>query len=364
MSHIVIDARESGTTSGRYVDKMIEHMHRIGTDHHVTLLAKSKRLEYLRGIAPTFEIVETPYQEFSLGEQLGFKRQIESLKPDLVHFPMVQQPAFYRGRVVTTMQDLTTIRFRNPAKNAVVFWAKQQIYKWLNKRVAHRSTHIITISEFVKKDVASYCHIPLGKITVTLESSDEMPPGSAPYDPVHEKPFIMYVGRPTPHKNLRRLIDAFVLLQKTNPELKLVLAGKKDANYALHEAYVKKQDIKNVIFTDFIPDDQLRWLFENCRAYIFPSLSEGFGLPGLEAMRHGAPVVASTATSIPEVLGDAAEYFDPYDVQDMANKIDLVINDQTKRSKMIEAGKHQAAKYSWRRMAQQTLDVYSQALKS
>lgn len=364
MSHIVIDARESGTTSGRYVDKMIEHMHRIGTDHRVTLLAKAKRLEYLRGIAPTFEVVETPYEEFSLGEQLGFKRQIEMLKPDLVHFPMVQQPAFYRGRVVTTMQDLTTIRFRNPTKNAVVFWAKQQVYKWLNKHVAHKSAHIITISEFVKKDLATYCHVPLDKITVTLESSDEMPPGSSPYTSVEDKPFLMYVGRPTPHKNLERLIEAHHKLRVNHPDLLLILAGKKDVNYALHEKRVKAKGYSGVIFTDFISDAQLRWLYENCQAYCFPSLSEGFGLPGLEAMRHGAPVVASTSTSLPEILGDAAVYFDPLDVIDMAAKIGSVVDDETTRSQMIQAGYAQAAKYSWERMARQTLAVYDRVLKS
>ena len=364
MSHIVIDARESGTTSGRYVDKMIEHMHRIGTDHRVTLLAKAKRLEYLRGIAPTFEVVETPYEEFSLGEQLGFKRQIEMLKPDLVHFPMVQQPAFYRGRVVTTMQDLTTIRFRNPTKNAVVFWAKQQVYKWLNKRVAHKSALLITPTEFVKNDVASYCHVPLEKITVTYESSDEMPAGSAPYEPAANKPFIMYVGRPTPHKNLDRLIEAHQQLRLEHPELLLVLVGKKDANYQLHERSIKDRNYQGIYFTDFVSDAQLRWLFEHCLAYIFPSLSEGFGLPALEAMLHGAPVVSSTATCLPEVYGEAAHYFDPYSVEDMAAKINEVINDEALRSSLIKKGYRQAAKYSWERMARQTLAVYDRVLKS
>ena len=189
-----------------------------------------------------------------------------------------------------------------------------------------------------------------------------MPEGSAPYAPVAGKDFIMYLGRPTPHKNLGRLIEAFEILQRTHPDLYLVLAGKKDFNYEIHEKNVHRMGLKHVIFTDFIPDDQLRWLFEHCRAYIFPSLSEGFGLPGLEAMLHGAPVVSSNATCLPEVHGDACEYFDPLSVEDMASKIASVIDDETKRSNLIEKGYVQAGKFSWSRMAQQTLEVYEKAL--
>lgn len=362
MGHIVIDARESGTTSGRYVDKLIEYLHALKPDHTITLLTKPHRVEFLRELAPGFIVNETKHKEFTFAEQIGFMKLIESLQPDLVHFPMVQQPAFYRGKVVTTMQDLTTVRFHNPAKNPVIFWLKQRVYVWLNKRIAHKSNLLITPSQFVKDDVVDFCHVSPSKIIVTLEAADMLPEGSAAFMPVEGKPFIMYIGRPTPHKNLARLIDAFALLQKNHPELRLVLAGKKDANYLIHERNVAKNNIGNIIFTSFIPDDQYRWLLENCRAYIFPSLSEGFGLPGLEAMMHGAPVVASNATCIPEVLGDAAEYFDPLDTTDMAEKIESVLFDEAKRSKMITAGKRQAATYSWQRMASQTLAVYNKAL--
>lgn len=362
MSHIVIDARESGTTSGRYVDKLVEYLHKLQPQHDFTLLAKPHRIEYLHSIAPTFALSVTEYKEFTLAEQFGLLRQINYLHADLVHFPMPQQPAFYTGPVVTTIQDLTTVRFRNPAKNAVIFWAKQQVYKWLIRRVAHKSKHLIAISEFVKRDVADFAHVPADKITVTLEAADRMPEGSAPIVELEGKQFIMYVGRPTPHKNLGRLIDAFVELQATHPGLLLVLAGKKDYNYLQHEARVQKDGIKGVVFTDFIPDEQLRWLYEHCAAYVFPSLSEGFGLPGLEAMLHGAPVVSSNATCLPEVHGDAAHYFDPLDIHDIAAKIAEVIDNETLRAELISKGKARAATFSWEHMATQTLAVYDRVL--
>ncbi len=174
----------------------------------------------------------------------------------------------------------------------------------------------------------------------------------------------MYVGRPTPHKNLERLIEAFQIVKAQHPALHLVLAGKKDINYKQIEANVKAKQISQVSFTDFISDGQLRWLYENCQAYVFPSLSEGFGLPGLEAMQHSAPVVSSDATCLPEVYGDAAHYFDPLNIQSMADAINEVITDQTLRSKLIDNGTQRVQTFSWRRMAQQTLIIYEQVLKT
>jgi glycosyltransferase involved in cell wall biosynthesis len=364
VSKIVIDARESGTSTGRYTDKMIEHMHTLKPRHEIVLLAKVHRKSYLRGIAPSFKVILTPYKEFTFGEQIGFKKQIESLHADLVHFPMVQQPVWYRGKVVTTMQDLTGIRFRNPTKNAVVYWVKQQIYKWVNQRVAHKSVAIITPTQFVKDDVVNYTHINPGKVTVTLESVDAIADKPVPAPRVQGKRYLMYTGRPTPHKNLGRLIEAFAILQKTRPDLHLVLVGKKDANYQRHETKVKTENTPNVIFTDFVPDGQLRWLLEHCVAYVHPSLSEGFSLTGLEAQIHGAPLVSSNATCLPEVYGDSVAYFDPLDVNDMAAKIGEVVDDPIIRDDLREKGKQNARKYSWTRMAKQTLAVYEQALNN
>jgi glycosyltransferase involved in cell wall biosynthesis len=364
MQHIVIDARESGTSTGRYIDKLVEHLHSLQPDYRITLLAKPHRLDFYAGTAPRFTAVVCPHKEFSFDEQIDLKRQIEGLKPDLTFFPAVQQPVWYSGRTVTTIQDLTTVRFRNPAKNPLVFTIKQQVYKWVNKRVAHKSAALITPTQFVKDDVVAYCKVDPKKITVTPEAADALPTPAEPVSTLQDTaPYIMYVGRPTPHKNLERLIQAFATLKPAHPDLKLVLVGKKDSNYERIESLVKQQGIANVIFTGFISDQQLRWLYEHCQAYIFPSLSEGFGLPGLEAMLHGAPVVSSNATCLPEVHGDAAQYFNPMDIQDMAANIEIVLNDASLRQELIAKGRQQAAKFSWQRMAKQTLDVFQQALK-
>lgn len=360
---IIIDARESGTTTGRYVDKLVEYLHKLKPQYEVVVLTKSDRLEYLNKVAPRFTIMRSDFSEFGVAEQTAFMWQLYNLRPDLVHFGMVQQPVMYLGRVVTTMHDLTTLRFDNPSKNKLVFRTKQFVYGWVNKVAARKSKIVITPSGFVKDDVAKYAHANSRKIMVTYEAADEIPDKPEPIEGLEAKQFIMYVGRPQPHKNLERLIDAFKDLQVKHPDLHLVLAGKKDALYKRHERYVNRNDIANVVFTDFISEGQLRWLYENCAAYVFPSLSEGFGLPALEAMAHGAPVVSSNATCLPEIYGDAAEYFDPLNTEDMAKKINKVLTNEARRKELIKLGKKQAGKYSWQKMAEQTLAIYDEVLK-
>lgn len=362
MSKIIIDARESGTSTGRYIDKLVEHLYKLKPKHELIIITSAERTKFMSEIAPMITIVQTPFKEFTLDEQIGLRKQIADMHPDLVHFGMVQQPVFYKGKVVTTIHDLTTARFRNPAKNPVVFTIKQLIYKWVIKKAAKKSELIITPTKFVKDDVVAYTGVDPYRITVTLEAADFIADKPEPVKSVEGKKFIMYVGRPMPHKNLGRLIDAFATLQKSHPDLHLVLVGKTDVNYRRHAEYVKEKHIPNVIFTDFASEAQLRWLYEHCAAYVFPSLSEGFGLPPLEAMMHGAPVVASDATCIPEVLGTAALYFDPKNVEEMASKIGEVIDDPILREDLAQRGKKQAAKYSWDRMAKQTLEVYDKAL--
>jgi glycosyltransferase involved in cell wall biosynthesis len=129
-----------------------------------------------------------------------------------------------------------------------------------------------------------------------------------------------------------------------------------------NEAYFAANNYKNIIFTGFVEDEQLSWLFRNCRAYIFPSLMEGFGLPGLEAMNYGAPVASSSATCLPEVYGNAAHYFDPTDCDDIVRAINDILTNPAYRDKLIANGYKQVKKYSWRRMAEQTHTVYMDAL--
>jgi glycosyltransferase involved in cell wall biosynthesis len=363
MSHIVIDARLLRESSGRYVERLLHYLQQIDNSNNYSVLLKPKDFDGWTPTAPNFTKVVCPYKEFTFSEQLSYLRLLAKLKPDLVHFAFVQQPVLYPGRVVTTVHDLTTLRFNNPTKNPLIFKVKQKIYYGVNYIAAHKSLQVFTPTQFVKEDVMKTLRVPESRVTVTLESADKITDAAEPVKSVEDKKFIMYLGRPTPHKNLWRLVEAFRELHKTTPDLYLVLAGKRDANYNLIAERIKSEQIANIILTDFISDGQLRWLYEHTRAYIFPSLSEGFGLPGLEAMQYGAPVVASNATCLPEVYKGAAQYFDPLDVADMAATIGEVLGNKALAAKLATSGTDLVAGYSWKRMAEQTLAVYKRELK-
>ncbi len=362
MKRIVIDARELRTSTGRYMDQLLHHLQEIDRKHEYIVLLKPQDIAGWNPARSNFSKLVCPHDEFGFSEQVGFKKQLDRLRADLVHFGMVQQPFWYRGPVVTTVHDLTTMRFTNPAKNSAIFAFKQQVYKYVVWRDAHKSAALVTPSRFVADDIVRYTGVKPDKITVTYEAADIIGEAALPVSKLAGKKFIMYVGRPTPHKNLERLIEAFASLRARHPELLLVLAGRKDANYERIEEDAYVNGVKNLYFTGFISDKRLRWLYEHCEAYVFPSLSEGFGLPGLEAMRHGAPVVSSNATCLPEIYGDAAHYFDPENTQGMADAINEVLTDGQLRKELIKKGRAQADTYSWKRMAEQTLAVYSQVL--
>lgn len=360
---IVIDARESGTSTGRYVDKLIEYLPKHRPQDEIIVLTKTPRTKFVRELAPDFKVIESNFKEFGFGEQIGLLRQLNNLKPDLVHFGMTQQPVWYKGKTVTTIHDLTTIRFSNPAKNQALFKAKQAVYKWVVKKAAQKADCIITPSNYVKQDVAQYAKISPDKIFVTYEAADQITVAAQAVPRLEGKSFIMYVGRALPHKNLRRLVDAFIILKKDHPDLMLALAGKMDANYKRLEAYVtSKRMADSIVFTDAVSEGELKWLYMNTQAYVFPSLSEGFGLPPLEAMMHGAPVICSDATCLPEINGNAAHYFNPKSTYDMDAKIADVLNSAGLRAQLIQKGRIQAGRYSWKKMALQTLKIYDLAL--
>jgi glycosyltransferase involved in cell wall biosynthesis len=345
------------------MNRLVHFLQDIDTANEYIVLLHQEEAKQWQPTSKNFKVVVTKYKEFSFGEQLGFAWQLYRLKADLVHFGMVQQPIMYFKRSVTTIHDLTTVRFKNPNKSSLVYWLKLPPYVLVIWWAAHKNKLIITPTEYVKKDVSRFAKINPNKAIVTHESADEITDKDEPITNLIGKDFIMYVGRPQPHKNLGRLIQAFALLHKKHPNLKLVIAGKKDKVHDIHLQTAKKYGVTDsVVFTGFVSEGQLKWLYHNTAAYVFPSLSEGFGLPALEAMAHGAPVVSSNATCLPEVYQDAVEYFDPLDVKDMANKIDSVLSDASLRQDLRNKSLRHYKKFSWKRMAEKTLEVYERAL--
>jgi glycosyltransferase involved in cell wall biosynthesis len=360
--HIVIDARIINSSTGRYVERLLHYLQQVDTENNYTVLIPSKDITYWAPTASNFTVAVADFKNYSFEEQNGLKKLLDSLQPDLVHFCMPQQPIAYKGVSVTTFHDLTLFDTYNSDKNWLVFHSKQFIGRFVFTIAARKSRHVITPTEYVRRDVSTRLGIPMSKITATYEAADVFDGEIKAYEqPFNE--FILYVGQQSDYKNIKRLGDAHQKLLEKHPDLGLILVGNKNASALKTEAYFKEKGYRNILFTGFVSDDQLAWLFKHCQTYVFPSLMEGFGLPGLEAMAYGAPVASSNATCLPEVYGKAAQYFNPTDSNDIVRAIEDILANPTFRDELIANGYKQVKKYSWRRMAEQTHAVYMNALK-
>ncbi|HEV2412525.1 MAG TPA: glycosyltransferase family 1 protein [Candidatus Saccharimonadales bacterium] len=359
---IAIDARIISTGTGRYIERLLFYLEQLDTADTFLILVRRKDLNYYKPHKPNFQIVEADFADYSFAEQLGFNKLLRKLRPNLVHFCMPQQPLLYKGNSVTTVHDLNLLRITANDMSKIELFVKQRVFAYLLKRVAKRSTHIIATSIYTKNDLINFSGIPSSKITVTYEGTDLSKSKQKQYSKMAKHKFIMYLGRAEPYKNNRGLIKAHQALLKTHPDLWLVIVGKIDKQRQADMEWAKDLGYKQIHFTDFIPDEQVAWLHKHCLAYVLASFMEGFGLPALEAMGDGAPVVSSNTTCLPEIYGDGAYYFDPHNFNDMVAAIDYVISNPKIRDQLRVAGKKVHDKYSWKKMAKQTLEVYKNAL--
>lgn len=360
--HIAIDARIINSSTGTYVERLIHYLEKIDAQNRYSIIVPTKDKDFYMPKNPNFSVVTVDVPNYSLAEQTKFKTFLDGLAPDLVHFCMPQQPLAYKGKKVTTVHDLILLKTYNSDKNWLVFHAKQLVGRYLFKKIAKTNEHIIVPTHHIKNEYVAYSGISPEKVTVTYESADVSIDKLEPYRHPFKK-FIMYVGQQSDYKNIRRLGDAHQELLEKHPDLGLILVGKMTPAHKKNQAYFNEKGYKNILFTGFLPDSQRDWLFKNCNAYVFPSLMEGFGLPALEAIGYGAPVASSNAQPLPEVYGDAVHYFDPLNTDDMARAINDIITDDALRASLIEKGAQLMKKYSWRRMAEQTHEIYMNALK-
>lgn len=359
--HIAIDARVINSGTGTYVAKLLQYLQEIDTVNEYSVLVRAKDVSYWTPTNPRFTVRVADFDNYSFAEQIGFKKFLDDLSPDLVHFCMPQQPLRYKGRSVTTIHDLTLFKTYNSDKNWLIYHLKQLVGRFVFKRIATTSDHLIAISETTKREYQAFSHVADEKISVIYESG-EVEKSTVEPAPIPYEKFIMYVGQQPDYKNLRRLATAHQQLLATHPSLGLVFVGRMNPDTVRNQSFFEKKGYKNIYFTGFLPDSQRDYLYTKALAYVFPSLMEGFGLPPLEAMASGTPVISSNASCMPEILGDAAEYFDPHDTQSIAQTIDAVISDEQWRHAMIERGYSQVTKYSWKKMAEQTHAIYLSVL--
>ncbi|MCA9332292.1 glycosyltransferase family 4 protein [Candidatus Saccharibacteria bacterium] len=361
--HIVIDARIRQASTGRPVDRLLEYLQEIDKKNKYTILIKTK--DEWRPKAKNFSVKLCKYRIFSFNpfQQLSFAWQLYKLKPDLVHFTLTgQQPIGYFGKQTTFTHDLTMLSFARPGKYPSWLHSIRMIgYRFLFWQSHRKATKILVPTEYVRDVLYKRYLFVRRKLVVTLEASE--PPINEKAEPLEgvDKPFILHVGSPFPHKNIERLIQAFEIIHIKMPSLTLVLAGKKEHYFKkLEKSLVGNPLRDSIVMPGFVSSGELKWLYENTECYILPSLSEGFGLPGLEAMVHGCPLVSSNSTCLPEVYGDAAEYFNPYDIEEMSKSIMRVINGPKTRSNLIKEGNKRVKLYSWKTMAEKHLEAFTE----
>lgn len=361
--HIAIDARIINSSTGRYVERLVTYLQDVDTKNEYSILVPTKDKDFWKPRNKNFTVRTVDFDNYSFAEQIGFKKYLKKLNADLVHFCMPQQPIGYKGKKVTTFHDLTLLNTYNSDKNWFVFHTKQKVGKYVFKKVAENNDQLIAISKNTEKELIEFAPVAADKTTVIYEASDVSQIAPKKYI-LPFKQYILYVGQQSDYKNIKRLGDAHQILLAKYPNLGLVLVGKKNASALKNEAYFTERKYQNIHFTDFVADPELSWLYTHASAYIFPSLMEGFGLPGLEAMSYGTPVVSSNTSCLPEIYEQAAHYFNPTDTSDMAEAIDQVLSDDKIRTRLSKAGYKQIKKYSWKKMAKETHAVYIKAMNS
>lgn len=359
--HIVIDARVIASGTGTVVERLLHHLQHIDRTNRYTVLINRLDDDIWAPVARNFtkQLIDVPHHSFA--EQTRLRWTIRRLAPDLVHYCMPQQPLFTGHRVITTIHDLTILRIGNPDRNPLVSLAKRGVGWFAFACAARWSSRIITDSAYSKGDIVKHLRAEPSKVRVIHAAADVRPIAPAPASP-DAAPYIMYVGRQPAYKNIRRLCDAHQDLLATFPRLKLILVGRVDADVGRTQTYCRERGYRNIVFTGFLPDDRRDELYARAAAYVFPSLAEGFGLPGLEAMGYGTPVVSSNATCLPEIYGDAALYFDPRDRRDMVAAIRRVLEDEELRAALVRRGHDRLKRFSWRKMAEETHALYREVL--
>ena len=356
---IILDARmyqESGI--GRYIRNLIFNLQKIDTKNQYFILHLKKdfdELEYKKN----FHKILADFRWYGVSEQIKLPKLLKELRPDLVHFPHFNAPFFYNGKFVVTIHDLIHQHFsmkRSTTHGTIVYKLKQLGYKRVFKNALTKSQKILVPSNFVKRQLIENCQINGEKIVVTLEAVGITRSDLARSD-LAKNPYIFYVGNAHPHKNVEGLIKTYLVLKEKYKTLKLILAG---SDHYFWQRIKKEFQVPDVVYMGRISDEELVNYYRNARCFVMPSLEEGFGIPILEAMSFSCPVVSSDAGSLPEVGGDAALYFDPGNPDDMVEKISQVLDDEKLRQELIKKGLQRIKAFSWRKLAEQTLEVYKQ----
>ena len=362
---IGIDARlwqETGV--GRYIRALIYNLSVLDRKNDYYLFFRRQEFGSL-SFPQNFKKILADIPWHSLEEQLRLPKIYKRARLDLLHIPYFSVPLLTPLPFIFTLHDLTISHFatgRASSRLMPVYLIKRLGYKIVLDQAIRNSAKIIVPSRTVKQQLLTDYPKAAPKTTVIYEAGELETQTSHPDSDLHEK-YLLYVGNAHPHKNLSALIHAFQKVIKDFPYLKLVLVGKKDFFYNRLLNQTEKLRFKGKIKVFYDLDNRaLKNLYRNAQAFVFPSFSEGFGIPGLEAMWQKCPVIASDIVIFHEIYAQAAIYFNPMSADDLADKIKAVLTNKKLNSELKQKGLLQAGNYSWTKMAKETLNVYANCL--
>ena len=364
---VAIDARKLHDFGiGTYIRNILRHLARIDRTNEYVLLCHQPDLGVAAQLGANFRTVLASSPNYSLREQIQVPWVVRRERPDVFHAPHYVLPPAVRRRSVVTIHDCIHLMFPQYLPNRAAYvYAKAAMWS-----AARSSNRILTVSEASKRDILHFFNVPPEKIVVVHNAIDErfrIAPAEEDIARVRERyrldhEFVLYAGNIKPHKNLVRVIEAFATLRKEGfDELKLLIIGDEISKLpALRRAVHEHKLHKHVRFLGFLPDETLAVLYRLAAVFVFPSLYEGFGLPPLEALASGTPVVTSNVSSMPEVVGDAAVLVDPYDVNSIVAGLRQILVNPELANDLRAKGIERARAFSWEQSVARIRHLYQE----
>jgi glycosyltransferase involved in cell wall biosynthesis len=364
---IGIDARKLHDFGiGTYLQNLLRQLARLDAEWEYVLFCKPEDRAWIDELGPNFRAVVVRAAPYSVLEQLVIPLRLLRERVDVYHSPHYVLPLLVPCPSVVTIHDCIHLMFPQYLPNRLAPYYARLFMWW----AAHRSARVMTVSEASKRDILRFFDIGAAKVSVIPNAIDErfrVPPPDEEAHRIRERfqlhePFVLYAGNVKPHKNVERLIEAFYQLHANGfDDLKLLIIGNDISKYATLRRSIHAHNLhKYVRFLGFVPDQTLAILYRLASVFVFPSLYEGFGLPPLEAMASGTPVVTSNVSSLPEVVGTAAVLVDPHDAHAIAEGIAHVLYDARLREELRRRGLERAASFSWETAARTVRGIYGE----
>lgn len=369
---VVFDARKVRDFGiGTYIRNLLAGLGAIDTTDRFHLIIEPEEIAELPALPANFYPLpyENPRSRFA--NQIRFPTLPREIVPDLVHIPVNAVPLMAPKPYVVTIHDMGALLFGERRTG----WRDELNLYWFRRGLL-RADKVIAVSDATRRDVQNTLGIPERRLRMIYNAPDPIFTARSRGLELDESyrimeryqinyPFVLYAGNIRPQKNIPRLIEAFAVLRgelSSHPvysDLRLIIIGDEISKYpAVRHAVIRSRVEHAVRFLGFVPITTLRIFYKAAAAFAFPSLYEGFGLPPLEAMASGTPVVTSSVSSLPEVVGEAAIIVNPENVFDIARGMKEVLLDEAVRQRCIARGFEQVNRFSWRLTAGQVLEVY------